>query len=1178
MSKIISVMKGGGSTPHQPVEQEDNLISKDKIKILLAVSDGEIVNESNDSLLKSLLLNDVPVVGPDGTVNYAGVTADFRSGTQDQEYIQGFTESNNEITVQRPLTTESPFVISVTNQTLSAIRVRVMADRLVQTLDNGDTVGTRVDFRFDMAVDGASYQTVRNEAFDGKNTSGYDRSIRIDLPLNYNQVLIRVVRVTKDSDTDRVQDAIRVQAYSEVIDAKFRYPLTGLLFVEFSSDLFPSQLPTISLKKKWKIIQVPTNYDPINRTYSGTWDGTFKWAWSNNPAWVTYDLIMNQRYGLDQRELGIQLDKWSLYEAAQYCDQMVPDGHGGTEPRYLCDMVVQSQVEAYSIIRDMCSIFRGMSFYNGESLSIVIDKPRDPVYLFTNDNVVDGSFVRTFASDKSMYTACNVMFDDRENMYNQDVEPVFDTDAARRFGNNPTEITAIGCTRRSEANRRGRWIIKTNLRSTVISFSTGLEGMIPMIGDVVAVSDAHWQSSYLLNLSGRVAEVSGLQIFTNFRVDGRPGDFVIVNRPDGIPQRRTIASVTSDGKTMTLNTGFGFQVKPDAVFAIERTDLVMEKYVVTKIEKGDGDEEFVHNITAVEYDENKYDAIDYGVVVDSRPTSIVDPDLMKAPTNVQVSSFSRLVQGLSVETMVVSWDKVQYASVYEVQWRKDQNNWQNVPQTPTTEIQLEGIYAGVYQVRVRSVSAGGNASPWSEMASKSLTGKVGKPNMPINLTASQDEVFGIRVKWGMPDNSSDTAYIELQQSKTGQADNASLVSLVPYPQAEYWHSVLPSGYTNYYRVRAIDKIGNQSDFTDFVFGMASDDFDAISAVVKIDIENSDAYKALQEDIFAVQDELKQNTAKTRNQAESAIENALANNSDVIRMTKENGKRKAEYRQAVQLIANETEARASAITQLSAEFNETINASVTRLDEAIATETEARAQAITQLKTEIDEDIKSSITEVQETVSNLKESTASSLQAIDTRFNGNESAITNNQQAISNETQARAEAVQNLNSSLGNQINVVAQTKVNTYATEAGQVGGIYAVNLGAKVNGQALQAGYSIAIDNSNGTLKARSFWDVDQFAIGRIGAGLLVPFFIEGNQTYIQSAIIKDGSITNAKIGNTIQSNNYQPQAVGWSLDKGGNFEINGSTAGQGRMVINNNQISVYDANGVLRVRMGQL
>lgn len=1161
MPKIISVMKGGGGSAHSPVEMDDNLISKDKIKILLALSDGETVDETPESLPKCVLLNDVPIVSSNGTINYPGVNVEYRSGTQAQEYIQGFTESNNEITVQRPLTTETPFVISATNQNLSAIRVRIMTNRMVKQLDNGDSVGTKVEFRIDMAVDGGSYQTAVADSFDGKNTSGYDRSIRVNLPQNYQQVLLRVVRVTPDSTTDRVQDEISIQSYSEVIDAKFRYPLTALLFIELGSDLFPNQLPTISLLKKWKKVMVPTNYDPDARTYSGTWDGTFKLSWTNNPAWVLYDLIINQRYGLDQRELGISVDKWSLYEAAQYCDQMVPDGKGGTEPRYLCDMVVQSQVEAYTLIRDMCSIFRGLSFYNGESLSIIIDRPRDPVYLFTNDNVVQGKFARTFASDKSLYTSCEVMFDDSQNMYNQDVEVVFDTDAARRFGNNPTQITAIGCTRRSEANRRGRWIVKTNLRSGTVSFATGLEGMIPMIGDVIAVADADWQSAAVLNLSGRVMEVSGLQVFTSFRVDARPGDFIMVNKPDGALVKRTISSVTPDGKTINLNIGFGFQVEPDAVFAIERTDLATELYVVTKIEKGSDDEEFVHNITAVEYDPGKYDEIDYGVVIDDRPTSVVDPDVMKAPENVQITSFSRVVQGMSVETMVISWDKVQYAQMYEVQWRKDGNNWQNAPRTPTTEVELEGIYAGAYEARVRSVSAAGTTSPWSDIAAASLTGKIGKPNKPINLTASTDEVFGIMVKWGFPENSGDTAYTELQQSPDGTEDNATLITLVPYPQGLYWHSILPSGYINNYRVRTVDKIGNTSDWTEFVAGMATADVDKIGEVVKIDVENSGAFKELAKDLQEQQEELHKITSQQRNQAEAAIENALANNIDVIRMSKQNGKRKAEYRQAVKLIADETEARVSAITELSAQFDEAIEGSITRLDEAIANETEARTQAIAQLKSQIDDDIASEILTIQETVNNLEESTASEFQSITARFGENESAITNNQQAIANETEARTTAIQNLESTVNDNVNAILQTKLDTYATENGQVGGTYAVQLGAKVNGQALQGGMAINVDNSSGSLKARVLFDVDQFVIGRISNGALnnMPFFVEGNQVYMRSALIKNASINSAMIGSEIYSDTYYLNQGGWIMRKNG-------------------MCDVRDQNNVVRFKWGRL
>ncbi|WGX77425.1 hypothetical protein QJS64_19655 (plasmid) [Paraclostridium bifermentans] len=286
----IKARKGGSSKPRTPVEMPDNLISKDKIKLLLAVSDGEVVN---DFSLKQLHFGGVPVQNEDGTFNYEGVIAEFRPGTQTQDYIQGFSESSAEFQVAREVTHNTPYTLTVSNKNLSAIRFRLLWPRVLTQKDNGDMVGSVVEYKIEMAVDGASYQTYLTGKIDGKNTTGgYDRSIRVNLPQNFtSQVLIRVSRVTPDADGVKVVDAFRVESYAEVIDAKFRYPLTAMLYVEFDSDLFQNQIPTISLKKKWKIIQVPSNYDPINRTYSGTWDGVFKWAWSNNPAWVLYDLI-----------------------------------------------------------------------------------------------------------------------------------------------------------------------------------------------------------------------------------------------------------------------------------------------------------------------------------------------------------------------------------------------------------------------------------------------------------------------------------------------------------------------------------------------------------------------------------------------------------------------------------------------------------------------------------------------------------------------------------------------------------------------------------------------------------------------------------------------------------------------------------------------------------------------
>ena len=1068
----IKARKGGSSKPRTPVEMPDNLISKDKIKLLLAVSDGEVVN---DFSLKQLHFGGVPVQNDDGTFNYEGVIAEFRPGTQTQDYIQGFSESSAEFQVAREVTHNTPYTLTVSNKNLSAIRFRLLWPRVLTQKDNGDMVGSVVEYKIEMAVDGASYQTYLTGKIDGKNTTGgYDRSIRVNLPQNFtSQVLIRVSRVTPDADGVKVVDAFQVQSYAEVIDAKFRYPLTAMLYVEFDSDLFQNQIPTISLKKKWKIIQVPSNYDPINRTYSGTWDGVFKWAWSNNPAWVLYDLIMNQRYGLDQRELGIPVDKWSLYEVAQYCDELVPDNRGGMEPRYLMDVIVQSQVEAFQLVRDICSAFRGMTFYNGESLSIIVDKPRDPVYLFTADNVVDGVFVRTFPSEKTMYTSCNVMFDDEENQYEQDVEPVFNPDAAMRFGHNPTSITAIGCTRRTEANRRGRWILQTNLSATTVSFSTGLEGMIPSCGDVIYVADPHWQSAFNLVLSGRIMEVSGTQVFLAFRCDAKAGDTLILNTDDGKPLRRTIASVSADGKTMTLNVGYNFDVAPDSVFLIESDQLAAEQYVVTRIEKGSDDDEFTFAITATQYDPNKYDAIDNGVITDGRPTSVVDPDSMGAPKDLTISSFSRIVQGMSVETMVIGWSAVQYAKLYEVQWRKDGGNWNNVPRTATTQVDIEGIYAGEYQARVRCISGGNIASPWSALATARLTGKVGAPKGPINLFASDNEIFGIRVKWAMPEGAEDTAYIELYQSQSGTDQDASLLTLIPYPAAEYWHSILPAGYVNFYKARSVDRIGNVSEWTDYARGMSSTDVNAITDVILDEILDSDAMKELQ---GSAQD----SAAKLNEYANSIIQNALANDGDVRIMRKENGKRKAEIKHAEVLIANETEARVQQVNQISAEFNENLNAGLTQVNEALANETEARV---------------------------------TSEEALSARIGENSAAL---------------------------------DQKLDSWADVNG-VGSMYTMKLGLKYNGQEYNSGMALQLTASGGSVVSQVLFIADRFAIIRNAesGAYTLPFVVQNDQVFMNNALIQDGSITNAKIGNVIQSNNYIAGEQGWIINKNGSSEF---------------------------------
>ena len=1218
---VITGSKGGSSKPYTPKEMADNLISINKIKILLAVSDGECDPEFS---LKNLYLDNVPVENADGTKNFEGVTAEFRPGTQTQDYIQGFTDTSSEVTLQREITADNPYTISVTNNNLSAIRVRMLMPQGIKVESNGDKVGVSVQYAVDMAVDGGAYETVLTDTISGKTTSGYDRSRRIDLPKFDQQVLLRVRRVTPDSTTTNVVDKIRLQSYAEVIDAKFRYPLTGLVYVEFDSELFSNQIPNIAVKKRWKLLNVPSNYNPETREYNGSWNGTFKKAWSNNPAWVLYDLITNQRYGLDQRELGIELDKWSIYQAAQFCDQMVPDGKGGLEPRYLCDVVIQSQIEAYQLIRDICSIFRGMSFWNGESLSIVVDRPRDPSYIFTNDNVVNGDFSYTFASEKSMYTQCNVTFDDEQNMYSQDIEGVFEPEAAARFGFNPTSITAIGCTRRSEANRRGRWILKTNLRSTTVNFATGLEGMIPSIGDVVAIADNFYSSALTLNLSGRVMEVSGLQVFLPFRVDARAGDFIMINKPDGKPVKRTISRVSADGKTLELNVGFGFEVQPNTVFAIDRTDIALQQYVVTGITRGDDEEQFTYSITAVEYDPNKYDEIDYGVNIDDRPTSIVQPEVLPAPQNVKLSSESRVVQGVSVETMIVSWDKVDYASLYEVQWRKDNGNWINIPQTANKEVEVEGIYAGNYHVRVRALSSVGSASPWSKVVSKSLTGKVGEPKAPINMTASDDQIFGIRVKWGLPEGSGDTAYVELQQAPDVDshpgADQATLLTLVPYPQMEYWHATLNPGYINWYRARTVDRIGNVSPWTDFVRGMSSTNVDEILGDILEDILESLDIEDLKENAVDTAQKVQEIAGQIKAQAQADIDNALAIDANLKWTRVENGKRKAEHGQALELIANETEARIEAVDVLRTEFDEGITSNITEVKKLISNESESRAQQVNQVKSEFTGEIgkvngeigkvnnsidgvkvelnktNANVTSAQNAISKESEARANDIKNLDAKFTGQvngvrgelTSSISRVDQAIASEKEARTQAVSSLDSKFTGQINGVKQdlssnvtrldraianeTQARASADTAlstrvgktesaitqkldswidnGSIGAQYVLKLGIRRAGVEYSSGVSLSLVQSGSEIKSQFLVDANRFAVlSRQGGTYQLPFVVEGNNVYINSLLVKNGSITNAMIGNEIKSNDFVSGSRGWRILKSGAAEFSNAT-----------------------------
>ncbi|MCK1018497.1 host specificity protein J, partial [Enterobacter asburiae] len=459
------------------------------------------------------------------------------------------------------------------------------------------------------------------------------------------------------------------------------------------------------------------------------------------------------------------IDKWTLYQVAQYCDQMVPDGKGGngTEPRYTCNVYIQDRNDAYTVLRDFAAIFRGMTYWGGDQIVALADMPRDVDYSYTRANVVGGRFTYSSSTTKSRYTTALVSWSDPGNAYADAMEPVFEQALVARYGFNQLEMTAIGCTRQSEANRKGRWGILTNNKDRVVSFDVGLDGNIPQPGYIIAVADELLSGKVM---GGRISAVNGRVIKLDRVADAAAGDRLILNLPSGASQSRTIQAV--NGESVTVTTAYSETPQVEAVWVVESDELYAQQYrVVSVSEKDDG----TFSITGAWHDPDKYARIDTGAIIDQRPVSVIPPGNQSPPANIVISSFSVVQQNISVETMRVSWDQAQNAIAYEAQWRRNDGNWVNVPRSSTTSFDVPGIYAGRYLVRVRAINAAEISSGWGYSEEKTLTGKVGNPPKPVGFIASENVVFGIELNWGFPANTDDTLKTEIQYSLTGSEDD-----------------------------------------------------------------------------------------------------------------------------------------------------------------------------------------------------------------------------------------------------------------------------------------------------------------------------------------------------------------------------------------------------------------------
>jgi len=1030
----ITGAKGGSQKQHTPVEQPDSAQSMARCRMLLALGEGEFAGGLDAT---RIFLDGTPLGNADGSMNFENVSWDFRPGTQTQTPIPGFPAVENETTVGVSLTKATPWARALSNTQIDAVLVRIGIPGLQQQENDGDIVGTTVQYHIDLAVDGGAFSTVMTRTVTEKLSSLYELTHRINLPKASTGWQIRVVRDTDDSTSQMLQNKTQVQAITEVIDARLRYPHTALLYVSFNAKSF-NNIPKISCKPKGRIIRIPSNYDPLARSYSGAWDGTFKWGWTNNPAWIWFDVLTEPRFGLGRRVTADMLDKWELYRIAQRCDQKVPDGKGGsdTEPRFLFDVYIQSQADAWQVIKDIAAGFNGMTFWGNNMFNVVSDMPADTskLQILTRASVV-GKPVYSSGSEKTRFSSALINFSDPDNHYQDRTTAVMFPDLVKQFKFKQTQITAIGCTRESEAQRRGGWAVYSNSLDRIITLQTGLDGYVYVPGTVFAFADER--------LSGRVyggritGYNAGLKAVTTDRgTSAVAGDTLMIRTQGGTVESRVIQAV--NGTQLVVATPFTAAPLPNAVFVIDAGQLRLQYFRVTNLRFDD--EENTFTITGAEYNASKYDAVDNNARLDTPPISLIPTGLVNQPTNIAVASYDAVRQGQRVATLTASWDapvdkngKPQADVIaYRVQWKRGDNEWVNVPETGLRNIEVPGIFEGDYLVRVRAINSGGASSLWATSALTHLKGRAGDVPKPVGLKASEDVVFGINVTWGFPANTGDTLSTELQYSIAADGSNPMLLASVPYPQKLYQQMGLKAGQIFWYRAQLVDRSGNESGYTEWVRGQASIDVSDITDAILEEIKDSDVFKDLIESAvdssakFAeLSDAIKENAdglaaavGSNKQTAEAIIGNALAIADVVVRQTAQQGANSAKFEQLREVIATETEARVTDVTRLEAKTAQN-EAGITDVRQALATETEARASAVSQLTAAtqaasdkadsaaaVGAQNTASITDLSQVVTDLDSSMASRLEELGAQTDKASGGIQNNAIALITSTLAQ----------------------------------------------------------------------------------------------------------------------------------------------------------------------------
>ncbi|EFI8896730.1 DUF1983 domain-containing protein [Escherichia coli] len=1320
-------MGGGGGKTKTPELLNDNLYHKQFYRVLDILSEGPIYGPVNTTApLNCVMLNDTPITDEVGNTSIPGVSVAWRPGTLDQSPINGFNAIESTVMVNAKVTHDTPLVRTVSDPNVTRVRLNIGVDSLVESDSESNQHNTTVIMAIDVKPSSSStWSAVKAVSITGKISGEYLESHIIDAP-SESPFDIRVRRVTADSVSDLLQNDTRWNSYSEIIDDNLAYPYTAVAGAVIDHDQY-ADTPTRTYHLRGLIVDVPDNYDPETRTYSGLWLGGFKKAYTNNPAWLFRYLIKNDRFGLARQAGYIDVDDGALYTLSQYCDQLVDDGYGGKEPRLTLNAYITEQKSARDLLDNIAGMFRGIALWDGQRLTVMIDAPQDPIATITNANVVDGAFTRSSIARAERYNAVVVSWTDPENGWEQTKEYVSDDELIARDGYNETTLEAFGCTSRGQAYRAGKWLIETAKREpSKFTFKMARDAIHFTPGDIIEILDNNRAGA---RLGGRIVANNG-KVITVDKVDSEyitAGDTISLLDSDGKFKKHQITGV--NGNEITLAAAPAW-IRNGTVFAVSTEAAKPVLCRITSVAETENNS--VYTIEAAQHDPNKQAVVDEGTIFEISSDTLNHFRVPNIENLKVVNVGSETVQCRATwETQTTTRSLTFEIRIYNADGRVVASY-----ETQNYRYEFFGLECGNYSLGVRGRNDAGMKG-----AETLVDLIVGAPAAPTGV----NWVPGVFQATVYPINSTtlttDTTYEFYYAGENQITDFSQVTTSAQFTGRGYQWTFggMATGHTYYVYVRTKNAFGvsdfieasgkpseNFEEITDAVLNevmegeqfqnMIKDSIDEVTGGLMGDVEelkqttvdidqavtdlkestadleervknNEDGIGEHESQINEIsvelteqENELMQTRASLQNAAIALMNNSLANTSTRTTLTAQYKSQKAETKAEIEridsVIATEKEATAQALTTLESKVNDEISANLTEMQQTIATLEESTSQSIEKLESQVNEDIQASLTEINQTITNLESSTAESINNLEAKVDGdissaissmdqalatheqanatqfaslqsqideNEAAITETNQTIATNEQATAQKLEQLQAQIDDDVSAAItemQTALATHEkanatqfaeisasleaneatiTEWGEaftsykestatqiesitasidgqsvsieenktaIAGIetdmsatWSIKIATDNNGMKYASGISLGMTGSGSSTQSQCIFLVDRFVLMTAANGTYTtPFYVTNGAMYVREAFIKDASITNAKIGSYIQSNNYVSGSTGWKLDKSGTFENYGAVSGEGAMKLTNTTISVKDGNGVLRVQIGRI